>query len=249
MNVSRGMFLARWFYLACTCLLLAAGAELRAASPAPFRYARMGVANGCFVESVALGDELRTRFGADTWYRLLQWGAKDGDDVVVGHAVMVFEHRGKLWAYDINHAFTALDVPPAQRDDVAAVAKQVTAPYVDKITPRFPIYREDFPQAPDPSPRVVSSDVEENDIRDAGLVAEGLAKSRPVTLVEFSYPKGEETQRGAAVAFIYNGRLCVYSPAYGTVPFRVQAISVKNLRQLQELVRRIHPAAANFKVR
>jgi hypothetical protein len=68
-------------------------------------------------------------------------------------------------------------------------------------------------------------------------------------LVTFTYPKNGETQRGAAVAFVYNGRLCVYSPPNGTVPFRVAALSVKNLRQLQELLRRIHPGASNLKMR
>jgi hypothetical protein len=41
----------------------------------------------------------------------------------------------------------------------------------------------------------------------------------------------------------------VYSPAAGTFPFRVTAITVENIRQLQELLRRIHPGASNLKVR
>lgn len=233
------------------CLLAAA---LPAALPAgkaapPFPYARLGVANGCFVEAVAFGDGFYTRFGGEAWYRLLQWGAKEGDDVVAGHAVLVFEYREQLWSYDINHGFARLEVEPAQRDDLAAVANEVTAPYRPKITPRYPFYREDFRQAPDPQPPQPFAYVEENDLRDAALVAERLARHRPVNLVEFTYVKDGAERRGAAVAFVYNGRLCVYSAPNGTVPFRVQALSVNNLRQLQELVRRIHPGASGFKAR
>lgn len=234
------------FFLLGLGLLAAAG--LRAA-PGPFVFAKIGVANGCFVESVAFGDDLRARAGDDVWYRLLQWGAKEADEVVAGHAVMVFEHREKLWSYDINHGFTALDAGVAQREDVALVARQVTAPYVGKITPRYPTYREDFPQQADPTPPVPSEDVEDRDVRDAGLVAVRLAKHRPVTLVEFDYPKDGGTRRAAAVAFVYNGRMCVYTPAAGTVPFRVRALSVENTRQLQELLRRIYPGASNLKAK
>lgn len=219
------------------------------AGPGPFPYARIGAGNGCFVESVAFGDNLRTRFEGEVWYRLLQWGAKEDEEVVAGHAVLVFEHRGRLWCYDINRGFTALEVPVAYRDDVAAVAKPVTAPYLAKITPRYPFYREDFLQTSDPNPPAPFEDVEERDVRDAGLVAARLAAHRPVNLVEFTYPKDGETRRGAAVAFVFNGRLCVYSSPIGTVPFRVRALSVDNLRQLQELLRRMHPGASNLKAR
>jgi hypothetical protein len=251
MTISRGLgFTRRGRRFAVRVVLAILFTSGLRAAPGPFPYARMGVANGCFVESVAFGDELRARFGEETWYRLLQWGAKEADEVVAGHAVSVFEHRGRLWSYDINHGFTPLEVPLAQREDVAAVAKLATAPYLEKITPRFPIYREDFPHAPDPSPPApVDEGVEERDVRDAGLAAARLARHRVVSLVEFTYPKDGAAKRGAAVAFVFNGRLCVYSPAAGTFPFRVTAITVENIRQLQELLRRIHPGASNLKVR
>lgn len=220
-----------------------------AGSAAPFVHQLINVGNGCFVESVALGDDLRARAGEGVWYRVLQWGAKDGDEVVTGHAVLVFEHKARLWSYDINHGFTALDVPLAQRDDLEAVAKRVTAPYAGKITPRYPIYREDFPQTPEAKPPTGFDGVAEPALRDAERVALRLAKARPVALLEFMYPRGGDTKRGAAVAFIYNGRLCVYTPTHGTVPFRVQALSLKNVRQLQELLRRIYPGASGLKVR
>ncbi|MEZ0217581.1 MAG: hypothetical protein ACAH89_10635 [Rariglobus sp.] len=232
--------------------ILAAGvsaAPPKAKTAPPFPYARMGVANGCFVESVAFGDALRTRLGGETWYRILQWGAKDEDEVVAGHAVLVFQTLGQLWSYDINYGLNALETPVTNRDNVAAVAKEATAPYVEKITPRFPLYREDFPQTPDAKPPAEFDGVVEKDLRDAGLVAGRLAKYRPVALVEFTYPTDGVPQRGAAVAFVYSGRLCVYSPAYGTVPFRARALNVDNLRQLQEMLRRIHPGVSGLTAR
>lgn len=250
MTLPGGAGLSRWLRCAaCLAATLLIATSAVKAAPGPFPYARIGVGNGCFVESVALGDDLRTRFEGDVWYRLLQWGAKEDEEVVAGHAVLVFEYRGRLWSYDINYGFKALDVPTVYRDDVAAVAKPVTAPYLAKITPRYPMYREDFPQSPDPKPPVPFTDVEDRDVRDAGLVAARLASHRPVNLVEFTYPQDGETRRGAAVAFVYGGRLCVYSSPIGTVPFRVRALSVDNLRQLQELLRRMHPGASNLKVR
>ncbi len=129
------------------------------------------------------------------------------------------------------------------------VAAQVTAPYLGKITPRYPLYREDFPGSPDPAPPVPLAGVEERDVRDARRVAERLALHRNVAMMEFLYPKDGGMARGAAVAFIFNGRLCVYSPPTGTVPFRVKAINVESIRQLQEVLRRIYPGLTNLTVR
>jgi hypothetical protein len=226
-----------------------AGAAPKAKVPPPFPYARMGVANGCFVESVAFGDALRARLGGETWYRVLQWGAKEDEEVVAGHAVTVFQYHEKLWTYDINYGFNILEAPVANRDNVDAVAKEATAPYLDKITPRFPLYREDFPKSPDPKPPEEYTGIVESDLRDAGLVAARLAKARPVTLVEFMYPKDGVPQRGAAVAFVYGGRLCIYTAANGTVPFRVKTLTAGNLRQLQEALRRIFPGISGLTAR
>lgn len=227
----------------------AAGAPPKTKVPPPFPYARMSVANGCFVESVAFGDALRARSGGETWYRVLQWGAKEDEEVVAGHAVTVFQHQGKLWTYDINYGFNVLETPVANRDDVAAVAKEATAPYLDKIIPRFPLYRDDLPKSPDPKPPEEFSGVVESDLRDAGLVAVRLAKARPVTLVEFTYPKDGVPRRGAAVAFVYGGRLCVYTAGTGTVPFRVRTLTADNLRQLQEALRRLYPGISGLTAR
>lgn len=243
-----GVNLGRLGFWVALCVACLSGAVEVFANP-PVRHKPMGVANGCFVESIALGDELRAQRGEGAWYRLLQWGAKEADEVVAGHAVLIFEHAGGLWCYDINVGFKKLDAPAEQRDDVEAVAKEVTAPYVNKITPRYPIYREDFPQPPEPRAPEEAGMVEEPEVRDAALVAVRLAKARPVSLVEFAYPKDGDTRKGAVAVFVFGGRLCVYSANHGTVPFRARALSTKNLRQLQELLRRMYPGATNLKAR
>lgn len=246
----QGVCALGWGWLAVvTVPAVSAAPPAATAASRPFPYVRIGAANGCFVESVAFGDEVRARLGGDAWYRLLQWGAKENDEVVAGHAVVVFEHRGHLWTYDINRGFSMLELPPEQREDVAAVAKLATAPYADKITPSFPFYCVDFPQTPAPTPPAAFEGVEDRDLRDAGRVAARLAPYRPVNLVEFTYPKDGATLRGAAVAFVYSGRLCVYSAAHGTVPFHARALSVANLRQLQEMLRRMYPGATGLKAR
>lgn len=230
--------------------LIVAGAWTCAwAQTAPFPHERMGVANGCFVESVAFGDDFRARFGGAAWYRLLQWGAKADEEVVAGHAVAIFAHEGRLWCYDINHGFSVLKTHVEQRDAIELVTKEATAPYVASILPRYPTYREDFADSQPGARPAAFAGVVDAEMRDAGVVAARLAKHRPVALVEFTYPKDGGVKRGAAVAFVYHGRLCVYTAPNGTVPFRAQAQSVKNLRQLQELLRRIFPGASNLQVR
>src|SRR5690606_4174311 len=59
---------------AAVCVVLLLSVSGMRAAVGPFPHERMGVANGCFVESVAFGDDLREREGEGVWYRLLQWG-------------------------------------------------------------------------------------------------------------------------------------------------------------------------------
>ncbi|MCX6956487.1 MAG: hypothetical protein NTV51_30510, partial [Verrucomicrobia bacterium] len=68
---------------------LAAAVLARAAEKPPLPHAPMGVANGCFVESVALLDEWQEKVGTGSWSRLLRWGAKEEEEVVAGHAVAI----------------------------------------------------------------------------------------------------------------------------------------------------------------
>lgn len=214
--------------------------------PPPFKHERLNVANGCFVESVWFYDQYRERFGADAWVRVLQWGAKEDEEIVAGHAVAVFEFKGKLWAWDINHGFLTLDLSAAQRDAVEKVSPQVLAKY-PRVTARHPLYRFDFPQEPDSQPPREQPLHEDRAFRDASRVAEKLSAHRPVNLVQYSYVEGGVTRVTAVAVFLFHGRLCVYSMDTGTVPFLTRQKSVRNLRLLQECLRRIHSGAFALK--
>jgi hypothetical protein len=232
-------------------LFLWFGVTLRAADqpaappPPPFPHESLNVANGCLVESIYFYDQFRECFGGDAWVRVLQWGAKEADEVVAGHAVAVFLRQGRLWAWDVNYGFLPLEVPPAQREDVARISPLVLAKY-PRITARYPLYRFDFPQQPDsdpPAPRLLDDN---SAVRDASVVAAKLARHRPVNLVQFSYREHGETKQSAAAVFMFHGRYCVYTAEQGTVPFHAVG-SVRNLHLIQEALRRIHPGAVVLK--
>ena len=215
--------------------------------PAPlFPHERLNVANSCLVESIYFYDQFRERFGEEAWVRVLQWGAKEDEEVVAGHAVAVFELKNRLWSWDVNYGFLPLDAPPAQRDDVDRVAPLVLAKY-PRITARYPLYRFDFPQAPATAPPAALPLHENSDVRDASVVAEKLARHRPVNLLQYSYVVDGETKTSAVAVFLFHGRFCVYFPDSGTIPFRARQNSVGNLRQIQECLRRVHPGAFALK--
>jgi hypothetical protein len=219
-----------------------------AAEKPPLPYVPMGVANGCFVESVVFYDTLHDTLGADAWCRVLQWGAKEDEEIVAGHAVAVFEQRGRLWCWDINRGFTALSVEPAQREEVEKVAAPILAKY-SRITAFFPLYRYDFAQAPDAAPPDESRAVTQTDLvfRDALLAGARLAKHRTVNVVQFTFIDNGETRQSAATVFIFHGRLCIYFPERGTVPFRSRMLSVQNLRLIQEAIRQQYRGAQSVK--
>ena len=212
----------------------------------PLAHELMGVANGCFVESVAFLDHWQEAFGAEPWARMLQWGAKADEEIVAGHAVAVCEARGKLWCWDINFGWTPLAIDPAQRENTELVAAPILAHY-PKISARYPTFRYDFPQAPAASPPVAQPGAENASLRDASIVAERLARHRPVNLVRFKLPAedGGEAREGAAVVFLFNGRYCIYIPEFGTTPFRARG-GVENLRLIHELLRRELPGASEL---
>jgi hypothetical protein len=79
--------------LALAALSLAAARDSCAADP-PFAFHPLGVANGCHVESVACFDAYRESAGAEGWARVLQWGARQEEVMVAGHAVAVFDVAG-----------------------------------------------------------------------------------------------------------------------------------------------------------
>ena len=223
-------------------LCLAAAARVPAAGPPPsIPHEALNVANGCLVESIFFYDQFRERFGGDAWVRVLQWGAKEEDEVVAGHAVAVFVYHDQLWAWDVNFGFLPLDLPVAQREDVARVSPLILVKY-PRITARYPLYRFDFPQEPDPNPPAARPLDENRAVRDASVVAAKLAAHRPVNLVQFSYVEAGETRQSAAAVFQFHGRYCVYTPEEGTTPFLAQG-SIRNLRLIQLALRRIHPGA------
>ena len=211
----------------------------------PVQHAMMGVANGCFVETVAFLDRWNEARGADAWARLLQWGAREDEEVVMGHAVAICESRDALWCWDSNFGWTKLPVEAGQREDVAVVAAPVLKRY-PKVTARYPTFRLDFPQTPSPVIPTAQLTAVNTALRDASIVGAHLAKRRPVNVVRFSYGPDEAKKESAAAVFVFHGRYCVYVPEMGTVPFRVRG-DVANLRLIQELLRRAFPGVSGVK--
>ncbi len=207
-----------------------------AAEKPPLAHAPMGVANGCFVESVALLDAWHEKGGGESWSKLLRWGAKEEAEVVAGHAVAVVERQGTLWCWDVNFGWAALAVNVTQRESAEVVAGPVVARYA-KVTAQFPLYMADFPQTSGlwPAAQLANANLA---IRDASRVGERLARRRPVNVVVFTEGAGAAARENAATVFVFGGRYCVYVPDRGTVPFRVQG-GVENLRLIQQLLRRM----------
>jgi hypothetical protein len=223
----------------------AAPAAKRTDEKPPLMHAMLGVANGCFVESVAFLDRWSEAKGGEAWARLLQWGAREDEEVVMGHAVAVCEAGGALWCWDLNFGWSKLAVESARREEIAAVAAPVLARY-PKVTARYPTYRTDFPQQPAavrPEARLTEPNTA---VRDASIVGAALARVRPVSVVRFVHGPEEAPKESAAAVFVYHGRYCVYAPEIGTVPFRVRG-DVGNLRLIQDLLRRAFPGARSVR--
>lgn len=213
-----------------------AAAMACAAEPAPLEHAPLTVANGCFVESVALLDAWQEKAGAEPWAKLLRWGAKEEDEVVAGHAVAVVERQGRLWCWDVNFGWAPLAVDAARRESAEAVAVPVVARYA-KVQAQFPLYMADFPQTAAAGPVAQLTNANPA-IRDASIVGERLGRRRPVNVVGFTQGTGATARENAAAVFVFGGRFCVYVPERGTVPFRVQG-GVENQRLIQQLLRRM----------
>jgi hypothetical protein len=235
-------FRLRFFLLVALAVASAQGAPKE---KPPLQHSMLGVANGCFVETIAFLDRWHESHGADAWARLLQWGAREDEEVVMGHAVAICESRGALWSWDSNFGWAKLQLDLAQRDNVATVAAPVLKRYPG-VTARFPTYRFDFPQTPGAAAPVVQLTATNTALRDASIVGAQLAKKRPVNVVRFSYGPDEAKQESAAAVFVFHGRYCVYVPEMGTVPFRVRG-DVANLRLIQDLLRRAFPGVSGVK--
>lgn len=212
----------------------------------PFVYEPLGVANGCFVESVCFYDRYEELFGPDQWARVLQWGAKDGEMFTTGHAVTVFELEGRLWAWDINFGFLPLDVPLDSREDIAKVTPPILAKYPG-IVPQYPLYFLDLAQKPEEHPPEVLATNEDPAFRDATVAGARLAAHRPVNIVEFSYLQNGEKRQSAAAVFVFGSRVCVYFPERGTYPFILGQRSILNLWQLRYAFDRVYPGASSLK--
>ena len=227
-------------------LLAVAVAALAApAEKPPLPHAMMGVANGCFVETVAFLDHWSEVNGAAAWARLLQWGAREEDEVVMGHAVAICDAGGTLWSWDINHGWAKLPLQVAQKENAAAVAEPILKKY-PKVSAQFPTYRFDFAQPAGTPPLSGQATSTNPALRDATIVGTQLVRHRPANVVRFTYLAGEQKRESAAVVFLFHGRYCIYVPELGTVPFRVQA-GVENLRVIQELLRRAFPGAGELR--
>ncbi len=222
----------------------------------PMPHAPMRVANGCFVETVAMLDAWQDKAGTETWAKLLRWGAKEEEEVVAGHAVSVVEKQGRLWCWDVNFGWSALSVDAAQRENIDTVVAPIVARYA-KVKAQYPLYMADFAQpagaASDPGSNYdiakAASEVAANDsLRDVLVVAGNLSRHRPVNVVTFTYGPEGQRRASAAAIFLYGGRYCVYVPELGTVPTRARG-GVENLRLIQEILRRLCLGAGDVKKR
>jgi hypothetical protein len=234
----------------CAALVLGGAAtapaqRLSGAERPPFRYEPMGVANGCFVESVACFDAYHEKFGEGGWVRVLQWGAKEDEVMVAGHAVAVFEAAGVLWFWDVNVGWTPLAIPPSDRDNAAVLAVPIVANY-PKVTALYPILWDGAAQAPEAGPAGSEAAADAAGAQYARIAAVRLARHRPVNLVEFTQIVDGESRAREALVFVFGGRMCVYSPEVGTTLFRARS-SVWNVRLTQEMLRRLFPGAEQVK--
>ena len=204
----------------------------------PFMFKETGADNGCFIESVRFHDEYfdnrRTR---DGWMRVLNWGIKEDFTVTPGHAVAVFEWRGKLSIYDINGGVIPLAVDPALKADLTEVGPPnfrrypqfeiAGARYLIDIhrrqQPRL-ILPRDFPKAPKYHPLL--------------RAAKSLARHRPVQVHRFAYTAGGREVESAAIVFMFDGYLCVYLAEKGTVVNTGLMARIDNARLVRERLER-----------
>jgi hypothetical protein len=211
---------------------------------APFYYQPLGVRNACFVESVHIYDLYRDRgLGGtdDSWVKVLQWGHRESDTKVgLGHAVAVFAFRGRLWTYDINHAFTQLAVPLERRGDLTDVTPEIFAKYPQQ-RPVLPVYRDDGHQHPiERIPEHLFYHANP-DVREVTKVASELGRFRPVRVVEFKFAEEGVTRTSAAAAFLFGHRMCLYMPAKGTQIARPRVTTADDLGLLRLMLQQLFP--------
>lgn len=189
----------------------------------PFKFKPLGVANPCFVDSVRFADTyLGGRPGEGArWVRVLRWGTLEEDfSAGQGHAVAVFQWRGALFVFDINHGVRRLDVPAKQRGELRAVAEAVFSMY-PKVRPVGPVSLDDSWTTRAPGLRGADTDGPITPAyRDAYRVAKTLAQQREVRLVRFNYREKGRQRESAVAVFLFSRQLCFYVPERGTMVLR-----------------------------
>ncbi len=194
----------------------------------PFKFAPMNVANPCLVDSVRFADTyLGGRSGGGArWVRVLRWGTLDDDyEAGPGHAVALFQWRGALFVFDVNHGVRKLGVPVAQREDLYELTTAVFALYPE-VRATGAALLDDSWTTRRPGLRGADAGMVTPGYRDAYRVAKTLAKHREVRLVRFSYREKGKARESGAVVFLFAGRLCVYVPERGTL---VQKLALPDL--------------------
>ncbi len=233
------------FAMALGSATFAAAPRMSGAEHPPFGYEPMKVPNGCFVESVSCFDAFHEKFGENGWVRVLQWGAKEDEVMVAGHAVTVFETADVVWCWDVNCGWTPLSIAPAERDNAVVVAAPIVTNY-PRVTALYPILWDDGAQAPEAGPPGAEPSAEAEGPQYARIAAARLARHRPVNVIEFTQTENGESKTSEAVVFVFGGRMCVYSPEKGTTTFRARS-SVWNVHLTMEMVRRIFPGAEGIR--
>ncbi|MBK8475243.1 MAG: hypothetical protein IPL39_02745 [Opitutaceae bacterium] len=189
----------------------------------PFKFKPLGVANPCFVDSVRFADTyLGGRPGTGArWVRVLRWGTLEEDFTAAqGHAVAVFQWRGALFVFDINHGVRRLEVPATQRGDLRAVTEAVFSMY-PKVRPVGPVSLDDSWTTRAPGLRGAGDDGPVTPAyRDAYRVAITLAREREVRLVRFNYREKGRQRESAAAVFLFSRQFCLYVPERGTMVLR-----------------------------
>lgn len=238
----RNLFRLRTWW--CIGALLVGAVLAHAQAPrlktTPFKFAPLGVANPCFVDSVHFADTYLggKKSGGARWVRVLRWGTvADDDSVGPGHAVAVFEWRKRLYVFDINFGVRELPVAVGRREDIF----DLTAP-VFSLYPQFkPIgaavlddswtNRKSALRGADDGPVTPG-------YRDAYRAAKTLAKWREVRLVRFSYLEKGKRRESAAAVFLFDRKLCVYVPERGTVVQKQALPSIEDDAQIRARLER-----------
>lgn len=215
----------------------------------PFHYESLGVHNSCLVESVHFYDLYRRKMGAGSWVRVLEWGNRNDDyRIFSGHAVAVYVVDGKLFGYDVNFGFFDTGVPAERRNDLTEVAPAIEKFYAkEKSTPVLERYCEDWVvHEPAKAPAFLFYHPS-RDVREATRVASELGRFRDVKVVEFDFMTRNLKQTSAAVAFVFNARLCVYFPRGGTHVSNFLIRDVRDAYMLPDLIKRIYPTTTEIR--